>query len=181
MLTIDMASIRKKADGIVKSKEFKREEQQYIQEALTGNIIVNIGNGSIHSAAEAAEKFIDVMRNHINTSGLSSNAAAAINDLSYGTPVCEGNRCTIKVFFEDTHRDSLAPASYPGGIDNLEELFDQGVGHKMRPVRGEWHGNTVWSRTTIPGTHFIDAAIRDFMTSYGTEYNVVDINVDYEH
>ena len=51
----------------------------------------------------------------------------------------------------------------------------------MRPVRGEWHGNTIMSRTTIPGAYFIDAAIRDFMVSYGAEYNVTNIDVDYEH
>lgn len=182
MLQVDMGSILRKAEKTVKSKAFKQEQQAYIQDVLAGNVTVNVGNGSIHSATEAAEKFIEVLRNHINTSGLSSNAAAALQDLAFGEPVCSGTKCTIKVFFDgDMHRDSLAPSSYPEGIDRLDELLDQGVGHKMRPVRGEWHGNTVMSRTTIPGAYFIDAAIRDFMVSYGAEYNVTNIDVDYEH
>lgn len=177
-----MASIRKQADKIVNGAAFKKEKQEFIQSALIGNVTVDIGDSPIHSAAEAADKFIDVLRGHIKTSGLSANVAAAISDLSHGAPVHVGDRCTIKVTFDgNLHRESLDSSRYPGGIDHLEELFDKGVDHKMRSIRGEWHGNTVWSRTTIPGAHFIDAAIRDFMVSYGAEYNVVNIDVEYEH
>lgn len=182
MLQVDMGSILRKAEKTVKSKAFKQEQQAYIQDILAGNVTVNVSNGSIHSATEAAEKFIEVLRNHINTSGLSSNAARALQGISYGGPVCNGSKCTIKVFFDgNMHRDSLYPAGYPGGIDHLDELLDQGVGHTMKPVYGEWHGELIRSRTTIPGAHFIDSAIHDFMTSYGTEYNVVNIDVEFEH
>lgn len=96
--------------------------------------------------------------------------------------MCAGDKCTIKVSFAgNMHRESLAPSIYPGGIDHLEELLDQGVSHTMRPVYGEWNGRTIRSKTTINGAYFIDAAKRDFMASYGSEYNVVDINVEYEH
>lgn len=177
-----MGSILKEAEKTVKSREFKKEQEAYIQDVLSEKVTVKVANGSIHSAVETAEKFIEVLRNHINTSGLSGNAADALQDLAFGNPVCSGSKCTIQVFFDgDMHRDSLDPSRYPGGIDRLDELLDQGVGHKMRPVHGEWHGNTIWSRTTIPGAHFIDAAVRDFMVSYGDEYNVVDIDVKYEH
>lgn len=180
MVNVDMGSILKKAGALVKSKEFKQEQEAYIQDILSGNVTVNVGGGSIHSAAEAAQKFIEVLRNHINTSGLSSNAAGALQDISFGSPSYSGNRCTIEVFFSgDMHRDSLAPASYPGGISSLDELLDQGVGHRMRPVRGVWHGKTITSRTVIPGAHFIDAAISDFMSSYASEYNVTGIDVEY--
>lgn len=177
-----MGSIKRQAGQVVKSKAFKAEQQACVQEILTGNITVNLGGAKIHSAAEAADKFIEVLRNHINTSGLSSNAAGAINDLSHGDPVCVGDKCQIKVQFDgNMHRDSLDPLSYPGGIDNLEELLDQGISHTMKQVHGMWHGVPYFSRTTIPGAYFIDAAIRDFMFSYGTEYNVIGIDVDYEH
>ena len=182
MRQVGMGSILRKAEKTVKSKAFKQEQQAYVQDVLSGNVTVNVGNGSIHSATETAEKFIEVLRNHINTSGLSSNAAGALQDISYGDPVCNGSMCTIKVLFDgDTHRDSLYPAGYPGGINHLEELLDQGVGHTMKPVYGEWHGEMIRSRTTIPGAHFIDAAIHDFMMRDGTEYNVVGINVEFEH
>lgn len=166
MLTVDMASIMKKAERTVESKAFRKEQEAYIQEILSGSITVDVANGSIHSATEAAEKFIEVLINHINTSGLSSNAAGSLQDISCGSPICKGSKCTIRVFFSgNMHRDSLCPAKY-GGIDRLDELLDQGVGHTMRVVRGEWNGEMIWSRTTIPGAHFIGAAIHDFMVSY---------------
>lgn len=179
---IDMKSIQDAAKKVVNSREFKREQQECIQKALLGHISLEVAKGSLHTASEAAEKFIDVLKNHISTSGLSSNAAGAISDFSYGTPVCAGDKCTIKVSFAgNMHRESLAPSIYPGGIDHLEELLDQGVSHTMRPVYGEWKGQKIRSKTTINGAYFIDAAKRDFMASYGSEYNVIDINVEYEH
>ena len=109
-------------------------------------------------------------------------AVGAISDFTIGSPACSGSKCTIKVSFAgNMHRQSLAPSVYPGGIDNLEELLDQGVGHTMRPVYGEWNGQKIRSRTTINGAYFIDAAMRDFLAGYGKEYNVTDINVEYEH
>ena len=179
---INMKSIQEAAGKVVNSRVFKKEQQEYTRAALLGRVSLGVANGSIHTASEAAEKFIEVLKNHISTSGLSANAAGAISDFSFGTPACVGSRCTIGVSFAgNMHRESLAPGKYPGGIDRLDELLDQGVDHKMRPVHGEWHGQTVWSRTTIPGAHFIEAAKRDFMASYGREYNVVEINVEYEH
>lgn len=179
---VDMGSIQRATNKLVNSSAFKKEQQACIQEALLGRISFAVKDGTIHTAAEAAEKFVDVLKNHISTSGLSAGAAGAISNFTIGAPVCSGNKCTITVSFAgNMHRASLAPSVYPGGIDNLEELLDQGVGHTMRPVYGEWHGKKIRSRTTINGAYFIDAATRDFMASYGSEYNVADINVEYGH
>lgn len=172
----------KEAKEIVNSTEFKREQQKYVQDALLGNVTISIDGKLIHTAEEAAQKFIDVLKDSINASGLSSDAAAAISNFKYDTPVCVGNKCTIKVMFDgDMHRKSLDPTSYPNGIDHLEELLDKGVDHRMAPVYGEWHGKGTWSRTTIDGAYFLDAAKRSFMASYGKEYNVSDITIEYEY
>lgn len=179
---VDMKSIQNAASKVANSRAFKKEQQECIQGALLGRVRLDIEGGTIHTAEEAAEKFVDVLKNHISTSGLSSNAAGAISDFTIGSPACSGSKCTIKVSFAGKmHRQSLAPSVYPGGIDNLEELLDQGVGHTMRPVYGEWNGQKIRSRTTINGAYFIDAAMRDFLAGYGKEYNVTDINVEYEH
>ena len=179
---VDTKSILGLAKKVVNSREFKKKQEEYVRDILLGKVSVSVRNGSVHTAEEAAEKFIEVLKNSISTSGLSANAAAAISDLTFGSPVCVGNKCTIKVSFSgDLHRESLVPNKYPGGIDHLEELLDKGVDHRMRPVHGEWHGQMVWSRTTISGAHFIDAAKRDFMASYGNEYNVTDIIIEYEN
>ena len=47
----------------------------------------------------------------------------------------------------------------------------------MRPVHGMWHGHETWSRTVIPGAHFVDNAVSSFMGNYASEYNVIDISV----
>ena len=172
----------REAKGIVNSADFKKEQQKYVQNALLGNVTISIDGKPIHTAEEAAQKFIDVLKDSINTSGLSSNAATAISNFKYDAPVCIGDKCTIKITFDgDMHRESLDPGSYPAGIDHLEELLDKGVDHRMAPVYGEWHGSGTWSKTTIVGAHFMDAAKRNFMASYGKEYNVSDITIEYEH
>ena len=106
---INMKSIQDAAKKVINGREFKKEQQECVQEALLGHISLDIAKGSLHTASEAAEKFIDVLKNHISTSGLSSNAAGAISDFSCGTPVCAGDKCTIKVSFAgNMHRESLA-------------------------------------------------------------------------
>lgn len=181
MIYVDMGAIRSKADNVVKSSSFQREKQNLIKAALSGSIKIGMGGISIPSATEAAQAFIQVLTNHISSSGISANAASAISNLSYGSPNFSGETCNITVSFSGTARPSLVPERYPGGISHLEELFDKGVGHTMRAVHGTWNGNDTWSRTTIPGAHFIDAAVSDFLASYGATYNVVGIEVTYEY
>lgn len=178
---VNMRAVTSKAKKTVSSKEFKQEQDAYVRDALLGKVSISLENGTIHTAEEAADKFVSVLKNSINTSGLSANAIAAISDIEYGEPVFVGDKCVIAVWFSgDTSRPSLAPGAYPGGINRLEELLDKGVDHRMRAVHGEWHGKDIWSRTTIPGAHFIDAAKIDFMANYGSEYNVTDITIEYE-
>ena len=85
---VDMGSIQRAANKLVNSSAFKKEQQACIQEALLGRISFSVKDGTIHTAAEAAEKFVDVLKNHISTSGLSAGAAGAISDFSIGAPVC---------------------------------------------------------------------------------------------
>lgn len=179
---VDMGSILAAADATVNSGEFQKEQDAYIQAALEGHATLVLAGGTVHSAAEAADKFISVLQDHIGSCGLSAGAAAAISGLAHGEPVCSGGRATVNVFFTgDMHRESLASGKYPGGISNLEELLNNGVDHVMRPVHGQWHGQSIWSRTSIPGAHFIESAKQDFMASFGSEYHVVDINIEYAH
>ena len=42
---------------------------------------------------------------------------------------------------------------------------------------GIWHGQETWSRTVIPGAHFVDDAVSSFMGNYASEYNVIDISI----
>lgn len=180
-VSVDMGSILDAAGKVINSTAFKGELDACVNEALLGNVTLNIKGGTIHTAAEAAEKFVEVLTGHIGSSGLSSSAVGAISNFSIGAPSCSGGKCTITVSFAgNMYRPSLAPSVY-GGIDDLAELLDLGVDHTMRPVYGMWNGQWTRSRTTISGAHFIDAATADFLANYGREYNVVDISVAYGH
>ena len=87
------------------------------------------------------------------------------------------NVYTIEIFFTgNLSRPSLVPGKY-GGISNLAALLNNGVDHEMNRVHGIWHGQETWSRTVIPGAHFVDDAVSSFMGSYASEYNVIDISV----
>lgn len=152
---------------------------EIVQKALLGNIRLQSG-GSVHTPEEAASKFIEVLRHSIESSGLSEGAISAVSDIEHGSAhrIGDGNTYIIGVYFVgDLSRPSLDEAKY-GGINDIVDLFNYGVDHKMRPVQGLWHGEEIWSRTVIPGTHFIEQAITDFMGNYASEYNVTDISIE---
>lgn len=137
------------------------------------------GNGSIPTPEEAAEKFIEVLKNSISSSGLSQNVIDAISNLESSAPINLGNnRYTININFAgDMSRQSLIPDEYDD-IDNLAALYNRGVDHIMHAVKGDWHGKETYSRTIIPGAHFVQEAIEQFKNDYGQIYHVVDVTVD---
>lgn len=169
------SSIRSKCATSMKSAAV----QSQMKTAGARAIRAGVGgkNGTVHTPEEAAAKFIEVLRSTIASSGLSAGAMGAVSEIDHTSAVPIGNDGTysITVYFSgDASRPSLDEARY-GGIDDIVLLFNNGVDHTMRPVHGYWHGEEVWSRTTIPGAHFIEQAVSDFMGNYATEYNVISI------
>lgn len=177
MASINMESIMAKAQANMGSNAGQAKVNNMVTKVMLGSITLKSG-GKTHTPEEAAEKFIDVLRNSISSSGISSDAASAISELSHSSAVPVGaNTYTIEIFFTgDLSRPSLAPGRF-GGINNLAALLNNGVDHTMRPVHGMWHGHETWSRTVIPGAHFVDDAVSSFMGNYASEYNVIDISV----
>lgn len=170
-----------KAKACMNSPKKKQEVRKIIDGVISGRIVIENMSGT-RTPARAAEKFIEVLKDTINSSGLSAGAASAISELSHGDPVETGEfTYKIKVYFSgDLHRPSLDPGTY-GGIDDLAELFDVGVDHHMQPVHGQWHGHETWSRTVILGAHFIEQAVSTFMGSYAAEYHVKNITINRSH
>lgn len=175
MAGINMGSILAKAQACMNTPKKQREVRNTIDQVVLGKMSIQQGM-SVHTPEEAAAKFIEVLRNTIASSGLSAGAVNAISGLNHGSAHSIGNnQYIIDVYFDgDMSRPSLVPSKY-GGINDLAELFDEGVDHEMRPVHGTWHGHETWSRTVIPGTHFMEQAISDFMGNYASEYNVISI------
>lgn len=55
---INMKSIQDAAKKVINGREFKKEQQECVQEALLGHISLDIAKGSLHTASEAAENLL---------------------------------------------------------------------------------------------------------------------------
>lgn len=104
---------------------------------------------------------------------LGTTAVDALLDAMHQDVVYIGdNRYRIYTYFDDIHRESLAPEEYPRGVDNLAVLLNSGydAGHT---VRGVWHGHgedEIHSLAHRDGAHFIETAIKDFEQSFEREH-----------
>lgn len=185
MTKIDMQSILKKAQAVMNTNAKQKEVSQLVDKIMLGSFTLSTSKtGMIHTPEEAADKFISVLRqeilSHAGTNAangdLGATAIEALSDLNFTAPKnIGGNRYQIEIYFEnDLGRESLAPSSYPDGIQNIAALLNTGysAGHV---VRGVWHGEDALSLRQRSGTHFIDNAIRDFMGNYAVDYGVLDI------
>lgn len=142
--------------------------------------------GGEQKAVEAADKLIATLHKTINSSGLSPSAIAAVSDISHSAATRVGGSASsatgiqykITVSFSGyLGRPSLDEARY-GSIDDIVALLNNGVGHTMRPVHGTWNGKETWSRTTIPGAHFIESAVSEFISAYGSQYRITSYSID---
>lgn len=176
-VSINWGAIDSKISSATKTTKFKKAQKTAVKNMLMGRLDLQ-GSGTVHTPEEAAEKFIEVLKSHIGSAGLSANAAAAISNLTYGSPSETDTGATITIEFVGTARPSLQPYKY-GGIEALEELFDVGTSHVMNRVYGIWHGEAIGSKTFIPGAHFLEAAKNDFMSAYADEYGVRDVDISY--
>lgn len=178
MAAINMSSILSKATHYMGGNAGQKKVDDVTSRIILGSIKLQSGK-STHTPEEAAEKFIGVLQDTINSSGLSVGAIEAISNIDHGSAHNIGkNLYTIMVYFVgDMSRPSLDEVKY-GSIQDIVALFNNGVDHTMRPVHGLWHGEETWSKTVIPGAHFIEQAINDFMGNYASEYNVTNISVN---
>ena len=178
--TIDMGSILGKAATAMNSSSVSKQVNTKIDAAMLGKAALEKGNLGNHSVDDAAAMFIQVLRNAIYSSGVSSGVAYYLDDVDCGTPYKLSNGTyQIQIGFTDSDlsRPSLQPSMY-GSISNLAALYNNGVDHVMKPVYGEWNGTRVRSKTVIPGAHFMQRAVDDFAGNYAYEYNVIDIELD---
>lgn len=85
-------------------------------------------------------------------------------------------------------RDSLAKGRGFDGIDNIVALFNNGYSKdKIGRVWGKWvsHDIYIHNKESWEGQHFMQAAVDQFNSTYGTKYGttvsiVVNLNDDYK-
>ena len=148
------------------------------QKKISGSTRSGSGGTNVCSPDDLADKLVSVLRKAMENSGLSENAMNSIGDISYSVHKLSDGKYMITVYFTgDLTRPSLQPEKY-GHIDDIVLLFNNGVDHAMRPIKGKWHGEEIYNRTVIPGLHFLEQAIIDFKGNYGSECNIVDIHIE---
>lgn len=195
MASIDFVRILDKAKKYTKTERFKREKDKLVSSALLGRITLGAGSGlqnNIENATSAADKFIAVLRNEISRhvgsryskGQFSELALDVLDDIAHGEPYSDGERVYIDIMFTDKrHRESLDPASYSEGIDNIIALLNNGY-KANGAVFGDWTDHEgiehedQWSVRTRGGAHFVEQAVMDFMGNYATDYNVIDITAE---
>ena len=159
------AAIKRKAEAVVRDK---------VDAAMLGMGYLP----GVPSLAEAGQKMADTVNAEIHSSGLSAGQQGAINEFQCGAPSKIGNfRYCITVLNAPHPSPSLVPERY-GYIEDLTLLFNDGVDHVMKPVRGYWHGEEIWSRTSFPTTHFLENARDNFIANYGSTYHIMECKLN---
>ena len=186
MPSINLSSIQRKAEKCLEQPSYQKKKKQIVDNYMMGKASIYIRGGGVLPASLAASKFIDVLKNEVSSHGfvggsLGSTAVSALQQLKHGDVYSIGGGIyTVDVwFYGDLSRDSLAPGKFDG-IDNIAALLNSGykAGHT---VYGIWKGHGDERRASLverDGVHFIEQAIRDFMSNYASEYGVFKIEVD---
>lgn len=180
MAQINMESILSKANAYINTPQFQKKIEEKVDSiAMTGGSAINGQSGrriTIAAVPMAAAKFIEVLQNEIGS--LSIGAGEELTKLEHGAAHKIGkNKYQIEVWFSgDLHRDSLYPAGYPEGVNNIAALFNNGYGANDY-VYGEWHGERIRSKKERNALNFIGNAVQNYMANYASEYGVIDIDV----
>lgn len=126
----------------------------------------------INKATEAANEFIETLKGVISANpNITQNIGDILSDLSIDGVKTNGtNTFTVGISFSDPYRDSLYPARY-GGV-HIPKLINNGVDHHMNQLHGYWHDKFIGTRTDFDSTHFMDDAIKKFMSTKAGKYDV---------
>ena len=142
----------------------------YIQKGTSSVMITGTGNLITKAQmAEAAEKMKSILTQC--ASGLPASVQAHVANASIG-PITQNGPSSYAVelsFDGDMFRPSLQPSRY-GGVSNIVALFNNGY-FAGNQVVGEWHGQTVGSKTERAGTHFVTQAVSVFNSTCGGQYH----------
>lgn len=118
------------------------------------------GSDSQTAMLAYAEKMRTILWRHINETVKS----VAKDDIIIEAPVKDDKGIvSISLSFRpgSMFRPSLDPEEYPEGIQNIVLHFTHGWSAR-RPIRGEWHGEEVWSRVSRRRSSFLQDAVSEF-------------------
>lgn len=192
MASINMASIMNKVGAYSRSVNGKLRMQECIQnytregrqKTEAGSKIINDADMQI-----AASKMIELLKNAAMACDLPASVMSHFNSLTASAieRAPDGSAIIYIRFGGDLHRKSLYEDEYDG-VDNIVALLNNGY-HANNYVYGSWDGHSpkgesvadvrttegsayIRSRKNREGLGFIQRAVQDFNSIYGSEYNV---------
>lgn len=160
MSYVNSSSLSKKIQAALKSKGVSAQIQESGKEV----------------AKEAADKFISILVSEILSSGFNT-----IGGLSHSDSVVDlgNNQYAINIWFNDElERASLDPNDE---LHNIVALLNNGYSRTRVTLRGMWHGKEIFSKRERAGAHFMESAVKRFMTEYGSKYGVVSVEIADEY
>lgn len=178
-MSINWGSIMAKAQAHMNTPRRRKEMEQKVDEIMLG--YVGDAPAGWHNAEEAGFKFADVLYREIGSAGLPPRVMDALQNAIDVSPAFKlgPGKYRVGVYFGgDLDRESMSTKKAYYDI-NLVRLYNDGVDHVMRQIfETDEQGNVMKSSTVIPGTGFMEQAVVDFGGNYGSEYHVIEININ---
>ena len=192
MASINMASIMSKVGAYSRTANGKLKMKECIQNYKnSGKKKTEAGDKLITETDmyTAAAKMISVLQSTARSYSLPASVLQHFDSLQassiYEMP--DGSAIIYIYFGGDLHRNSLYPDGYDG-VNNIVALLNNGY-HASNYVYGDWEGRSptgeskfggrsidsiayIRSRKDREGLHYIQQAIDDFNSNYGSDYNV---------
>lgn len=131
-----------------------------------GSSIVNI-----KEMEQAADALIKSVAASASGCGLAPSVLAHLTSATRTAPTQRGSDYVVEISFGgDMHRPSLYPKGYPGGVDNIVALMNNGFSTTRDAAWGIWHNGLTWGTRSRPHLGFLQTAVNDFNASYGQRY-----------
>jgi len=177
VVNISAAALQNKCIAWANTPAGKKRVKAVIEEARKGGRKLVLPNELMteQKARSMARILIGMIR-----ASLPESIASVGSTLSIASITDTGDGFKVEISFDHAalHRDSLTRTdggpTY-GGIDNIVALFNNGYNTGGKTVTGEWqtHGNVVVESVPVrPSLRFMNDAVSQFNSKYGSKYNV---------
>lgn len=180
-MKINSAALSAKIEAFKASSEGKETIKNAIVKYREGGSTGGQGGSGGGSEAitydkmeKVAKELISMVRKHAASAGLPASVMAHIESLE-ASPIVTRDDGSAQIsinMMDDPSRPSLLPEDF-SGLPNIVASFNRGI-DAHGSVFGYWEsaGKEVWSQKHRPALLFMQAAINEFNTKYGSKYNV---------